>query len=270
MSVDYALPNGGTARAENVYPLHSTAATVTMGLSDWYVVTGEVTTAAIEVCDNAEANLILADGAKLTANGGVGVNAGTTLNIYCQSAGTGELIAMGCKNAAGIGGTNPRFWAGFGTCGTVTINGGTVVANGEIVGAAGIGAGKGGSGEGNWILKDVAIVEGGLGTNYVHAKVSAYYRRVFEAPHLEIDNVSTGVVDGLTLTVENGLESRVKFKVKKGEEDDYELVGVPAVSCRRPGPVLTRSVEKVSSFILSSYRYGSCTSTNSMRIGSSV
>ena len=142
-SVDYALPNGETARVENVVVVYSADLAQPIGQGGWYVVTGEVMTATIEV--NGVANLILADGAKLTVNGGIGVDAQATLNIYGQSDGTGMLIANGVRYCAGIGGRNPNYHGGYGNCGTVTINGGVVMATGGSHGA-GIGGGCFGAG----------------------------------------------------------------------------------------------------------------------------
>ena len=116
------------------------------------------------------ANLILADGFKLTVNNGIGVGNGNSLTIYGQSGSTGTLetvsmtenyagigggediqtagtitinrgnvTAYGGYHAAGIGGTS------FVSAGTITINGGTVTAIGGYRGA-GIGGGVNGSG----------------------------------------------------------------------------------------------------------------------------
>ena len=113
----------------------------------WYVVTGAVTVAESIVVDGT-ANLILADGATLTAGydayepagaAGIEVPAGATLNIYAQAGGTGTLVARGTDYAAGIGG------AFEGDCGTVNISGGQVMAEGGCY-AAGIGGGAFGSG----------------------------------------------------------------------------------------------------------------------------
>ena len=137
LSVDYVLPDGGAAQAKCVYPLYSENLTMEMGQGNWYVVTGEVTTAALEI--RGAANLILADGAKLTANGGIFVNSVNELNIYGQSIGTGKLVATGSWQSAGIG-------VGYrGVCGAVTINGGEVTATGGYRGA-GIGGGYEGAG----------------------------------------------------------------------------------------------------------------------------
>ncbi|MBQ9433122.1 MAG: hypothetical protein IJU26_02795 [Synergistaceae bacterium] len=64
------------------------------------------------------ANLILSDGATLTAEAGI-TTTGATLNIYAQSCGTGKLEAGSNGGAVGIGGGSG------GAGGTVTISGGT-------------------------------------------------------------------------------------------------------------------------------------------------
>ena len=104
----------------------------------WYAVMGPVERGMIEV--NGSANLILCDGATLTATGardqaGVRVAKGHSLVIYGQAEGTGALVAKGTQGGSGIGGSVKQ--AG----GTVTINGGTVTATGGHYGAAGIGGG---------------------------------------------------------------------------------------------------------------------------------
>ena len=134
----------------------------------WYVVS-ETTTISDRITVNGEVNLILADGAKLTASKGINVTGSNTLNIYGQSGGTGELVATASnQGCAGIGGddiqtggnvtisggkvtaTDGDSGAGIGggnngAGGTVAINGGTVTANGANS-AAGIGGGQNGAG----------------------------------------------------------------------------------------------------------------------------
>ena len=79
-------------------------------------------------------NLVIADGCKLTVKGGFEVPEGSTLTIYGQANGTGELVASGAEKCAGIGSNQG------GTCGTIIICGATVTANGGS-GSAGIGGG---------------------------------------------------------------------------------------------------------------------------------
>ena len=114
----------------------------------WYLVTGEVSRGSI-TCKGA-VHLILADGAKLTAQGddesatpGIRVSGSDDkLIIYGQTNQTGQLNAfgggyrpeMGGAGAAGIGGGTKSIGS------NITINGGIVLAKGGD-GAAGIGGG---------------------------------------------------------------------------------------------------------------------------------
>lgn len=115
--------------------------------SGWYVVKGDVTTSDLLVNDGESVNLIISDGAKLTANGtsdhaGIGVKEGTSLTIYGQSAGTGKIIATGSSSCSGIG--------GYGTTsknrgsGTIIINGCDITATSTS--SSGIGGGASASG----------------------------------------------------------------------------------------------------------------------------
>ena len=129
--------------------------------SGWYAVTRD-----IEINDriiiNGEVNLILCDGAKLTAKKGITVSPGNTLNIHGQSGGTGKLYAV---TTDGTGLTAQENYAGIGGelegCGTITINGGNVTANGN---GAGIGIGgdrNGGTGGNITINGGTVTVKGG-------------------------------------------------------------------------------------------------------------
>ena len=185
-SYDYLAPvyvDGDPAKGIKEWKTESVEATpVTNDTTElstgWYIVTGsDVKTTNLKVTGNA--NLILADGSKLTAKGqsskaGITVSGGgTSLTVYAQSIGDnmGTLIATGGDNAAGIGGGrgasgsnitvnggNVTATGGDGDNGSagigggefdsgsnITINGGTVTATGRK-GGAGIGGGEGGSG----------------------------------------------------------------------------------------------------------------------------
>ncbi len=122
----------------------------------WYVVSG-TKSCSNRIKVSGDVNLILADGASLTANAGVNVDVSVavvdggevvvtnSLTIWVQSdaaaegSSAGKLIATGGNFAAGIGGGDG------GSGGTVTINGGKVTAQGGSS-AAGIGGGSGNSG----------------------------------------------------------------------------------------------------------------------------
>ncbi|MBQ3900666.1 MAG: S-layer homology domain-containing protein [Clostridia bacterium] len=100
----------------------------------WYAVTGEVTVGE-RIYTSGDVNLILCDGAALTASLGIDVPAGASLTIWQQEEGTGTLVSTGSGNyTAGIGGT------GYGgTTGDITINGGVINATGGEYYSAGIG-----------------------------------------------------------------------------------------------------------------------------------
>ena len=92
--------------------------------SGWYVVSTDTTIEdRIEV--DGTANLILCNGATLTAKAGIEVADGKTLNIYGQSGDSGKLIATGADKSAGIGGSGQGAASG-----NVTIYGGTVITTG--------------------------------------------------------------------------------------------------------------------------------------------
>ena len=113
----------------------------------WYVVNGAVTIGD-RVTVSGEVHLILADGASLTANGGINVEEGNSFSVYAQSVGEnmGTLTATG-QDDASIAGIGSEVGA---SCGTITINGGNVTASGGE-NAAGIGGSQDGSG-GNIII----------------------------------------------------------------------------------------------------------------------
>lgn len=132
---------------QKVVYTEATASTYTEVASDttaWsngtYVVTGN-TTISGRITVTGTVNLILCDGATLTASKGINVTEGNTFNIYAQSAGTGALTATGADYNAGIGGNGSESGNGE-NCGTVNIFGGTVNATGGQ-GGAGIGGGLG-------------------------------------------------------------------------------------------------------------------------------
>ena len=121
----YTLVGGGTSSFDD---------------GKWYVVEGVVERGKITV--NGTANLVLLQGASLTASGGnkeagIAVTGDNVLSVFGVRGGL--LTANGGGSGAGIGGGAEV------TCGTVMINGGTVTATGGS-GAAGIGGGDRGAG----------------------------------------------------------------------------------------------------------------------------
>ena len=152
-SVSYVDGNG-TSQTVDATELESTTTSWTDG--SWYIVPegGLTISGRIEVIGTV--NLILRDGAKLTASEGI-TTTGATLNIYAQSTGTGALTATGNNGndaqlgggSAGIGGNGVARDVSGGAGGTVNIYGGTVTAtggNGAKHGGGGAGIGGGGLG----------------------------------------------------------------------------------------------------------------------------
>lgn len=106
----------------------------------WYVV-NEVAEIGERVEVSGAVNLVLCDGATLTAEKGIHVTGENSLTIYGQEAGDGKIEATAIKDQAAIGGNIDE------PGGILTINGGTIDANGGV-NAAGIGGGFGGKGTG--------------------------------------------------------------------------------------------------------------------------
>ena len=137
--VTYINENGNSTTYTGAYT------EVTSGLTTWsdgwYVVKGDVTVAE-RITVSGTVNLILADGAQLTANEGICVNQGNTFIVYAQSedkATMGKLTSTGIDYNAGIGGNKGN------DNGTVIINGGIInITGGKF--AAGIGGGQAGHG----------------------------------------------------------------------------------------------------------------------------
>ena len=135
--VKYLDASGTEQTANNVTVVDSSTKEWRNG---WYVVNSNVTIDN-RVTVSGKVHLILADGASLTANGGINVAESNSFSVYAQSVGKnmGTLTVTGGDEAAGIGG------GVFGSGGNITINGGNVTATGGE-NAAGIGGGQGGSG----------------------------------------------------------------------------------------------------------------------------
>ena len=112
-------------------------------INGWYLVTGRIDSSK-RLRVTGTANIVLADGARLYLKDGIHVPAGTTLNIYGQGGGSGELYCDADTNDnAAIGSDEDE-----GSCGTINIYGGKITADANKLGtdAAGIGGGDEGSG----------------------------------------------------------------------------------------------------------------------------
>ena len=145
----------GSGTSQTVEATELETATTNWTDGSWYIVPEGGLTISGRITVNGTVNLILRDGAALTASAGI-TTTNATLNIYAQSAGTGALTATGGNGvetqyggSAGIGGVgnadkNGYYIAGAG--GTVNIYGGAVTATGGngadyTGGGAGIGGG---------------------------------------------------------------------------------------------------------------------------------
>ena len=119
--------------ASNPHPLFNES---TSWSAPWYVAENDVTIDST-VTVKGDVNLILKDGCKLEAKGGINVSKGNSLTIYAQSDGEnmGILKAYGQYFGAGIGGAEGQ------SGGKITIHGGKIEATGDEYGGAGIGGG---------------------------------------------------------------------------------------------------------------------------------
>ncbi len=134
--VSYINENGEQQTYTGAYT--EVTSDLTSWSNGWFVVSGAVTIES-RITVSGTVNLILTDGAQLTASQGIAVNGGNTFIIYAQSEAEstmGSLVATGGEGQAGIGGNAST------ACGTVTVNGGIVNAQGGDYGA-GIGGGEG-------------------------------------------------------------------------------------------------------------------------------
>nr|MCR4563364.1 InlB B-repeat-containing protein [Clostridiales bacterium] len=133
-AVGYIDENGDAQTCTAYYTVDSS----TTALSNtWYVVTDD-TTVNSRISVSGTVNLIICDGATLTAVKGIEVPDGATLNIYAQSGRTGALeVTLPDNNTSGIGVSNGE------DAGTININGGVITVE-SGVNAAAIGGGNSG------------------------------------------------------------------------------------------------------------------------------
>ena len=168
------VDDSGTSQTVGATELASTTTSWTDG--SWYIVPEGGVTISSRITVNGTVNLILRDGATLTASAGI-TTTNATLNIYAQSAGTCALTATGSTGCAGIGGCVGSYGSTGGAGGTVSIFGGTVTATGGTAdnnngGGAGIGgggggmSGKGGAGGAVSISGGTVTATGGTASNY--------------------------------------------------------------------------------------------------------
>ena len=161
-NVPYVDANGQEQHVDSVTGVINSTDTLKNG---WYVVmpTGSEKQTGTLVCIG-EVHLIVYDNAKLTATGadnkpGIEVSGeGNSLTIYGYTNQSGQLIAIGGANAAGIGGGN----AAAGS--NITIYGGKITANGGE-NASAIGSGNGGDAASNIFVATSFVVKAGSAAN---------------------------------------------------------------------------------------------------------
>ena len=143
----------------------------------WFAVTNDLVLSS-RVTVSGDVNLILCDGATLTAPKGIEVAEGHSLTVWRQSGATGALLAGTADGTdatcdlgdAAIGGGNGR------NGGAVTVNGGRVTAVAGA-GAQAIGHGSGASCAGSLRLPSMKVFEGGAAAQPVdHAQREAACR----------------------------------------------------------------------------------------------
>ena len=173
-SVAYVNANGSSAGSQTCTVLTDQTVWGATGETTWYAVTDDVQIDS-RVTISGNVNLILCDGATLTAKEGITVSNGNSLTVYGQSSGTGTLYA-GTSNgtkatdyyyAAGIGGDSV-----VGNAGAITIAGGEIDVFGGY-GGAGIGTGYGGSGGSVRILRGTVNAYGGENGAAIGAGISS-------------------------------------------------------------------------------------------------
>jgi uncharacterized repeat protein (TIGR02543 family) len=187
----------------------------------WYVVNDDVTIAD-RISVSGTVNLILCNGATLTASKGTTVGSDATLNIYAQTndeATMGALVADATNDNAnwyaGIGGVNNT------AAGTITINGGKINAYGWF--AAGIGSGRGNSTVGT------ITINGGIVTAQDNAGYSAGIGGGFSGAKASTINLNGGVIHAagigsgysggdcsITVNISDGVKKIVATPVQGG------------------------------------------------------
>ena len=189
--------------------------------SGWYVVSSS-TTIADRITVSGTVNLILCDGATLTASKGITVGSSATFNIYAQ---TNDEATMGALVADGTN-DKPNWYAGIGgvedtDAGMITINGGQINATGWC--AAGIGSGGGTSTVGT------ITINGGIVTAQDNAHYGAGIGGGFSGGKAGTINLNGGVINAagigsghfggdcsITVNISDGVKKIVATPVQGG------------------------------------------------------
>jgi|GEM_PF-1195988 len=139
--IDYIDENGDTQTITqgNYSFVESTDNQLTL-TDGWYVLMGDVSLSK-RIVLSGTVNLILCDGAEVTAPKGISVDSVDTLNIYGQTDSDGELTITSPGDYNPAIGTDGTSSSTYYTGGTIVINGGVIYAQGGAY-AAGIGGGR--------------------------------------------------------------------------------------------------------------------------------
>ncbi|MBP3260030.1 MAG: hypothetical protein J6M01_02915 [Prevotella sp.] len=175
----------GTEQACSTYTTVTNSSTSWSG--GWYVVSSS-TTIANRITVSGLVNLILCNGAMLTASKGITVGSDATLNIYAQ---TDDEATMGALVADATN-DNANWYAGIGgvenaDAGTITINGGKINAIGFV--GAGIGSGGGTSTVGT------ITINGGIVTAHDNGNYGAGIGGGFNGGKASTINLNGGIIN---------------------------------------------------------------------------
>ena len=217
-SVTYVGANGETQTCASATILTGSSTSLAAG---WYVVNADVTIVE-RISVSGSVNLILGNGATLTASKGITVGSDATLNVYAQ---TNDEETMGALVADGTN-DKPNWYAGIGgvenaDAGTITINGGKINATGWC--AAGIGSGGGTSTVGT------ITINGGIVTAQDNAHYGAGIGGGFSGGKAGTINLNGGVINAagigsgdfggdcsITVNISDGVKKIVATPVQGG------------------------------------------------------
>ncbi|MBQ6195616.1 MAG: hypothetical protein IJK43_14560, partial [Prevotella sp.] len=216
--ISYLAADGSTQTCTDFTLLTDGTTSLTAG---WYVVNDDVTIAD-RISVDGTVNLILGNGATLTASKGITVGSSATFNIYAQ---TNDEATMGALVADATN-DKPNWYAGIGgvenaDAGTITINGGQINATGWC--AAGIGSGGGTSTAGT------ITINGGIVTAQDNAHYGAGIGGGFSGGKAGTINLNGGVIHAagigsgwlggdcsITVNISDGVKKIVATPVQGG------------------------------------------------------
>ncbi|MCR5793257.1 MAG: hypothetical protein K6G65_08810 [Lachnospiraceae bacterium] len=235
-SIKYIDVDGVEKTAQNVTTLSSLVAGSEEQLNwteGWYVADSNLTINGEVFAYNKEDEnylggntyLILKDGCTLTINGLLRTGMDMNLTIYCQSEGTGKLIANGGIGSYMVSGNLVSIGGNYPTLGTLTINGGIIEATGGTFDNQGgypdPGPGIGGTGGKVIINGGTVTAKGHEATKYSYEDsymragapgIGGFYGK--EHPEVIING---GVVNAIGVDGSAGISTRGNVTINGGE-----------------------------------------------------